>query len=95
MTPLYWHDETKASALEGCRQIDTWAAAANDKSDHKATFDLVADLKKLSAPALTVEGKDDLIAPYFVQEGLKTNIPHSVCVPLIDRVTPTGNSRPA
>jgi len=38
---------------------------------------LVADLKKLSAPTLIIEGKNDLIAPHFVQEGLRNSIPHS------------------
>jgi pimeloyl-ACP methyl ester carboxylesterase len=31
---------------------------------------------------LIIEGKDDLIAPHFVQEGLKASIPHSRIVTL-------------
>lgn len=74
--PLYWHDVAKADALQGL-PIDSWAMAANSKSDSQASFDLVADLKKLSAPTLIIEGKDDLVVPHFVQEGLRAAIPHS------------------
>ena len=76
MGPFYWHDVTKAQALEGL-PIDAWAQSAFGKSENQVTFDLVADLKKLSAPTLIIEGKDDLIAPHFVQEGLRNSIPHS------------------
>jgi len=75
--PLYWHDESKASALQGLPPIDMWAAASNGKSDSQVSYDLVPDLKKLSAPVLIIEGKDDLITPLFEQEVFKTNIPHS------------------
>jgi hypothetical protein len=33
-------------------------------------------LKKLSAPALIIEGIDDLITPLFEQEAIKASIPH-------------------
>jgi pimeloyl-ACP methyl ester carboxylesterase len=76
MAPLFWHDVTKAQPLEGL-SIDPWEQSAFAKSENQATFDLVADLKKLSAPTLIIEGKDDLIVPNFVQEQLRNSIPHS------------------
>ena len=65
---LYWHDESNASALQGLPPIDTWATASNGKSDSQVSCDLVPDLKKLTAPVLIIEGKDDLITPLFEQE---------------------------
>jgi hypothetical protein len=72
MGPFYWHDVAKAQALEGL-PMDAWAQSAFGKSENQVTFDLVADLKKLSAPTLIIEGNDDLIAPHFVQEGLRNS----------------------
>jgi pimeloyl-ACP methyl ester carboxylesterase len=57
--------------------IDTWATAANSKADSQGSFDLTADLKKLSAPALIIGGKDDFNIAHAELEALKTTIPHS------------------
>lgn len=75
--PFYWHDVSKARALESLPGIDTWATEANNKADNQVTFDLTADLKKLSAPALIIGGKDDVTIAHSELEGLKTDIPHS------------------
>ena len=77
MAPFFWHDVSNAKALEGLPPIDSWAQAAFGKSQSQVTYDLFADLKNLSAPALIIEGKDDLIVPNFVQEQLRNSIPHS------------------
>ena len=75
--PIYWHDVSKAKALASLPGIDTWAMAANSKADNQISFDLTADLKKLSAPALIIGGKDDFNIAHSELEALKTTIPHS------------------
>jgi len=75
--PLYWHDISKAKALASLPGIDPWANAANSKADKQVSFDLVSDLKKLSAPALIVGGKDDFTVSRSELEALKTAITHS------------------
>jgi len=43
-------------------------------ADEEQRFaDLVADLKKLSAPAFIIEGIDDLITPLFEQAAIKAS----------------------
>ncbi len=76
MTPLYWHDPSKASALANLPPIDAWAGSALAKSDGQIKFDLVPDLKHLDAPVLIVQGKDDYIVPAFLQQSFEKNISH-------------------
>jgi pimeloyl-ACP methyl ester carboxylesterase len=75
--PFYWHDVSNAKALASLPDFDTWANTANSKADNQVSFDLTADLKKLSAPALIIGGKDDLTISHSELEALKTIIQHS------------------
>jgi len=80
--PIYWHDVSKAKALASLPGIDSWASAANSKADSQVAFDLSEDLKKLSAPALIIGGKDDFNIAHAELEALKSTIPHSRLVVL-------------
>ena len=77
MTPLYWHDASKASALKDLPPIDAWAGAALSKADNQLKFDLLSDLQRMAAPTLIVQGKEDYIVPAFSQDSFAKNIPHS------------------
>jgi pimeloyl-ACP methyl ester carboxylesterase len=80
--PLFWYDVSKARTLDGLPPFDGWAAASYGKAENQASYNLIPDLKKLSAPALIIEGKYDFIAQDFHQQVFKTNILHSRLVTL-------------
>lgn len=77
MTPLYWHDTSKASALKDLPPVDAWAGAALGKADGQLNFDLFPELGHLTAPTLILQGQEDYVVPAFFQESFAKSIPHS------------------
>lgn len=77
LTPLYWHDSRKSSALANLPPVETWAGAALDKADDRKPFDLLPGLKQLAVPVLIVVGKEDYIVPVFLQDEFQQNVPRA------------------
>lgn len=80
MTPLYWHDPAKASALANLPPIDAWAGGALEKADNQLKFDLLPELAHLSAPTLILQGREDYVVEVFLQDSFAKTIPHSSLV---------------